>query len=154
MKSLSSRRANLVGAAVFLLLGVVTFAQMAGLGETADGSDPGAAGYPRLIAGVMMVLAVLLALQTDNGEPVARGRDALRVAGTIALLLVYVVTLEPLGYIISTIIMVLGTMLLMGIRSILALVIVPVSLALANFYVFYIAFGVPLPFAFLERLLS
>src|SRR5690606_5772736 len=134
-----------VGAAAFLLLGIVTFTQIAALGETADGSDPGAAGYPQLIAGVMMVLAVLLALQKDNGEPPARGGDALRVAGTIALLIGYVAMLEPLGYILSTVILILGTMLLMGIRSIISLVVVPIALALANFYVFYIAFGVPLP---------
>lgn len=154
MKSLTTRRANLIGAAVFLLLGVVTFAQMAGLNESADGSDPGAAGYPRLLAAIMIVLAVLLALQNDNGEPPARGRDALRVAGTVAVLVAYTVALEPLGYIASTVIMLVATMLLMGIRSILPLIVVPIAIALANFYVFYIAFGVPLPFTYLERLLS
>lgn len=154
MKSLAPRRANLVGAAVFLLLGVVTFAQMSLLDETADGSDPGAAGYPRIIAGFMIVLAVLLALQRDKGEPPARGRDALRVAGTVGMLVLYTVTLEPLGYIVATIIMLVGTMLLMGIRSIVPLIVMPIAVSLANFYVFYIAFGVPLPFAFLEGLLS
>lgn len=154
MKSPSTRRPNIVAAAAFLVLGVVVFAQMAGLDELADKSDPGAAGYPQLIAGIMIVLAVMLALQRDNGEPPVRARDALRVAGAVALLGVYVLTLEPLGYILSTMIMVVGTMLLMGIRSVLPLVIAPIVLSLSNFYLFYVAFGVPLPFSFLERLLS
>ncbi|MEE6281947.1 tripartite tricarboxylate transporter TctB family protein [Georgenia sp. MJ170] len=154
MESLKTRRANLVGAAAFLLLGLVTFAQMAGLDESADGSDPGAAGYPRLIAAIMIVLAVMLAMQHDNGEAPPRGRDALRVAGTVGMLVLYTLVLEPLGYIFATIILLIGTMLLMGIRSALLLVVVPVGLALANFYVFYVAFGVPLPFSSLERLLS
>jgi len=154
MESLTTRKSNLVGAAVFLLLGLVTFAQTSGLDESADGSDPGAAGYPRLIAAIMIVLAVMLALQHDNGEPPPRGRDALRVASTVGMLILYTLALEPLGYIPSTVLLLVGTMMLMGIRSILLLVVVPVGLALANFYVFYVAFGVPLPFSTLERLLS
>ncbi len=154
MNALSARRRNLVGASAFAILAVVVLTQMAGLEESSAGSDPGAAGYPSLIAGVMLVLAVLLALQTDHAvEPVPR-RDLLRVGATVLVLVAYVALLEPLGYVLATIALLVATLALMGVRSIVALVVAPVGVALANFYLFYTAFGVPLPFSFVERMLS
>lgn len=152
--SLANRRANLIAAAFLLGVGVIAFVQLGALDATAEGSDPGAAGYPRLIAGAIIVLAVLLALQEDNGEPPITVADALRVAATIGLIIGYVVLIDPLGYILATALFLVAAMLLMGIRSVIGLIVLPVGLSLVNFYVFSVAFGVPLPMAFLERWLS
>lgn len=154
MHVLTARRRNLVGAAAFVVIAVVVLTQMAGLEESRAESDPGAAGYPSLIAGLMLVLAVLLALQRDYAvDPVPR-RDLLRVAATVVALIAYVALLEPLGYILATVVLLVVTLMLMGVRSIAALVLAPIGVALANFYLFYAAFGVPLPFSFVERMLS
>lgn len=154
--SLKQRRAPLIGAGIFLLLGIITFAQTSGLDETGASHDPGAAGYPRLLAGTLIVLAMILSFQKDGGEgeTTVRGGNALRVVGTIGLLIVYAALMEPLGYILSTSVFLVATMLLMGIRNIAGLIALPVGLSLANFYIFYVAFGVSLPYAFLEGVLS
>lgn len=154
MHAVTDRRRNLIGASAFAILAVVVLTQMAGLEESSAGSDPGAAGYPSLIGAVMLVLAVLLALQHDHPvEPVAR-RDLARVAATVVVLVAYVIVLEPLGYVLATIALMAATLALMGVRSILALTLAPIGVALVNFYVFYTAFGVPLPFSSVERFLS
>ena len=154
MKTLHTRRANLVGSFIFLAIGVTTFAQMAGLNEQADSSDPGAAGYPKLLATLMIALAVLLAFQPDNGEDPPTRAGLLRVIAAIAVTFAYALVLVPLGYVVATALFVLATMLLMGIKSIPSLILMPIGLALVNFYLFYEAFGVPLPYTFIERLLT
>ncbi len=151
---LQTRKANLIGAFVFLLIGVVTFAQMAAIGEHPDGSDPGAAGYPNLIGGAMIVLAVLLAFQRDKKEATPTRGELLNVLAAIAATFAYIYAMHPLGYVLATALFLVVTMLLMGIRSIIALLVVPVGLAVLNFYLFYVAFGVPLPYSFIERLLT
>lgn len=154
MKSLHTRRANLVGSFIFLGIGVVTFAQMATLNENNDSSDPGAAGYPSLIAAVMIVLAVLLAFQRDIGEASLKRSELLRVATAIVVTFVYILVLSPLGYVVATVLFLVATLLLMGIRSLLVLILVPIGLTLIIFYLFYVGFGVPLPYTFIEGLLT
>lgn len=154
MHALSTRRHNLLAAVAFVVLAVVVLTQMAGLEENSADSDPGAAGYPSLIAAVMLVLAVLLTLQHDTARESVPRRDLVRVGATVAVLVAYVAVLEPLGYVLATIALLAATFALMGVRSAVALVVAPVVVALANFYLFYTAFGVPLPFSFVERMLS
>lgn len=154
MKSLwQSRGANLVSAFIFLAVALVTFAQMSVIGENRDGSDPGAAGYPNLIGGTMVVLAVLLAFQRDKKEAAPTRREFVNVLAAVAATVGYIWAMQPLGYVLSTVLFLVVTMLIMGIRSVVALIAMPVALALVNFYLFYVAFGIPLPYAFIEGIL-
>ncbi|GAB3264132.1 tripartite tricarboxylate transporter TctB family protein [Arthrobacter pigmenti] len=152
--NLTDRRGNLVASALLLLTGVVIFTQTADLGVTTDSSDPGAGGYPRLLAGILVVLAIALAFQRGTGDPLPSRWDGARILGVVVLLLAYTFALEPLGYILATALFLAGTMLLMEIRKILPLLVVPVTFSIVLFFVFYTVFGVPLPRQLLEGLIS
>ncbi|MBO1751112.1 tripartite tricarboxylate transporter TctB family protein [Actinotalea sp. BY-33] len=147
------RRGNLVAAAVLVAAGVTVFAQTAELAELDSGSDPGAAGYPRLLAGVLIALAVALAVQRGRGEAAPSRSGALRVAGAVVLVIAYALALEPLGYLTATAAFLLGAMLLIAVGRSWALLVVPVVFSLVVYLVFSTVFGIPLPRGPVEGLL-
>lgn len=148
------RTGNIVAAVLALIVGVTVFTQTAGLDESGASSDPGAAGYPRLIAGILIVMAVLLALQRGTGDALPSRADGLRVVGIVLLLVLYAVTFETIGYIAATALFLVAALLLMGIRQWVPLIVLPVLLSTGLFFLFYNIFGVSLPREFLERLIS
>ncbi|NJC21479.1 putative tricarboxylic transport membrane protein [Arthrobacter pigmenti] len=148
------RKGNVVAAGLLLIIGVLVFTQTTALGESGASSDPGAAGYPRLIAGVLIVLAVLLTLQRGTGDALPSRADGLRVVSVVVLLVTYALALEAIGYIAATAVFLAAALLLMGIRSWLPLILLPVGFSVALFLFFYNVFGVSLPREFLERLIS
>lgn len=150
----TTRTSNIIWSMVFILVGIIVFTQMGALDETATGSDPGAAGYPRLLAGIMLALAVGLGFQRGTGEAMPTRRDGLRVLAAVGLLVLYYLTINALGYILSTSIFVLGMMLVMGIRKVWLLILMPLAFSILVFVVFYTLFGVPLPRVFLEGFFS
>lgn len=149
-----SRKGNITAAVLLLITGTLVFVQTAGLDESSASSDPGAAGYPRLLAGALIVLAVLLSTQRGTDEPLPSLADGLRVIGSAVLLIVYALALEAIGYIAATALFLAAALMLMGIRRWLLLTLIPLGLSGALFYLFYTVFGVSLPREFLERLIS
>lgn len=147
------RRGNLVAAAVLVAVGVTVFARTAELAAMDSGSDPGAAGYPRLIAGALVVLAVGLALQRGSGEPAPSRSGGLRVGGAVVLVVGYALLLEPLGYLTATAAFLLGVMLLIAVHRSWALLVVPVVFSLIIYLLFSTVFGIPLPRGPVEGLL-
>lgn len=116
--------------------------------------DPGPAAFPRLIVGGVAILALLQLLEPGKGEEeLPRGRQALKVGGVLVLLLVYAAVLKPLGFIVSTVIFLVGALILAGVRRPLPLVLMPVGLAVVLFYVFYELLRVSLPRGVIEGLL-
>ena len=77
----------------------------------------------------------------------------MKVGGVLVLLLVYAAVLKPLGFIVSTIIFLVGALILAGVRRPLPLVLMPVGLAVVLFYVFYELLRVSLPRGVIEGLL-
>lgn len=148
------RTGNIVTAVLLLIVGVVVFTQMAGLDAQGDASDPGAAGYPSLLAGLLIILAIMLPFQADTGDPMPPLDSGLRVLGVVALLIAHYFLLGLIGYILATSLLLFGAMLLMGIRRILPLVLLPIVFSVSMFYLFYTVFGVALPRAFLEGFFS
>jgi putative tricarboxylic transport membrane protein len=69
------------------------------------------------------------------------------------LLFVYAAVLKPLGYIVSTVIFLVGALILADVRRPLSLVLMPVGLAVVLFYVFYELLRVSLPRGVIEGLL-
>lgn len=148
------RTGNIVAAVLLLIVGVLVFAQTGDLDVSGASSDPGAAGYPRLVAGSLIVLAVLLAFQRGADAPLPTRFDGLRVASIVILLVIYAFALEAIGYIAATALFLLAAMILMGIRRLLPLLLLPLVTSVSLFYIFYTIFGVSLPREFLERLIS
>lgn len=141
-------------AGVLLVFAVAVFAITLGFPGPAQPNDPGSAAFPRIIAGALAVLAVLQLARPRRGEELPRGAAALRVAGMVVLLVVYALVFEVLGFILSSVLFLLGALLLAGVRRPALLLIMPVAISVVLFYVFYNLLEVSLPAGFLESFLS
>lgn len=143
-------------ATVLVLLVVAGTVWAASMDLPAPGreSDPGAGGYPRLLAVVLAALALTLLPRSVGDEQFPRGRDAWRVIGVVAAIVGYVNLLAPLGYLMATTIFLVVALLLAGVRNVLALVIVSVTFSAAVYFTFYGVFDVSLPRGPLERMLT
>lgn len=143
-----------VAAGVLLILAIAVFAITLGFPGPGQPNDPGSAAFPRIVAGTLAVLAVLQLARPQRGEELPRGAAALRVMGIVTLLAVYAVVLEALGFILSSVLFLLGALLLAGVRRPSFLVVLPVGISVVLFYVFYNLLEVSLPTGFLEGFLS
>ena len=148
------RKGTLISTALLLVFAAVGFVLTLSFPAPAQPIDPGPAAFPRLIVGGLAIFALLQLLEPGNGEePLPRGRQALKVVGVLVLLLVYAAVLKPLGFIVSTIIFLVGALILAGVRRPFPLVLMPVGLAVVLFYVFYELLRVSLPRGVIEGLL-
>jgi putative tricarboxylic transport membrane protein len=148
------RKGTLVSTGLLLVFAAAGFVLTMGFPAPAQPLDPGPAAFPRLIAGGLAILALLQLLEPGKGEePLPRGRQALKVVGVLVLLLVYAAVLKPLGFIVSTIIFLVGALILAGVRRPFPLVLMPVGLAVVLFYVFYELLRVSLPRGVIKGLL-
>jgi putative tricarboxylic transport membrane protein len=148
------RKGTLISTGLLLAFAAAGFVLTLGFPAPAQPIDPGPAAFPRLIVGGLAIFALLQLLEPSKGEePLPRGRQALKVVGVLVLLLVYAVVLKPLGFIVSTIIFLVGALILAGVRRPLPLVLMPVGLAVVLFYVFYELLRVSLPRGVIEGLL-
>lgn len=148
------RKGTLISTALLLVFAAVGFVLTLSFPAPAQPIDPGPAAFPRLIVGGLAIFALLQLLEPGKGEePLPRGRQALKVVGVLVLLLVYAAMLKPLGYIVSTVIFLVGALILADVRRPLPLVLMPVGLAVVLFYVFYELLRVSLPRGVIEGLL-
>ena len=148
------RKGTLVSTGLLLVFAAAGFVLTMGFPAPAQPLDPGPAAFPRLIAGGLAILALLQLLEPGKGEePLPRGRQALKVVGVLVLLLVYAAVLKPLGYIVSTVIFLVGALILADVRRPLPLILMPGGLAVVLFYVFYELLRVSLPRGMIEGLL-
>lgn len=148
------RKANLIVASVFILLGTFVIAQTYQFQQTLITDNfLGATFFPRFVAYAMIALAVLLLVQTlrhpaREGEPRLRELFDSRIKVPLTALVVitaYVALMKPLGFIISTVLLNAAIFWLFRARSLLYLGIVPVAITLAVYQVFYKLLVVPLP---------
>ncbi len=148
-----NRTGNRVFAVLLLILAVGIFAATLGFPPPGQADDPGTATFPRMLAGALGVLAVLQILRPGEMEALPRGGGAIRVVGVVALLFVYSIVLEPLGFMLATMLFLAAALVLAGARNPLSLTLIPVGVSVALFYVFNQLLSVSLPRAFLEGLL-
>lgn len=144
---------NRVFAVLLLILAVGILAATLGFPPPGQADDPGSATFPRMLAGALLVLSALQFLRPGEMEALPRGGGAIRVAGIVALLFVYSMVLEPLGFMLSTMLFLAAALVLAGARGLLPLSLIPVGVSFALFYVFNQLLSVSLPRAFLEGIL-
>ena len=148
------RKGTLISTGLLLAFAAAGFVLSLSFPAPAQPIDPGPAAFPRLIVGGVAILALLQLLEPGKGEePLPRGRQALKVGGFLVLLLVYAAVLKPLGFIVSTVIFLVGALILAGVRLPHPLILTPVGLAVVLFYVFYELLRVSLPRGVIEGLL-
>lgn len=140
-------------AAIVIVLGAVILFLAFGFPAPGQPEDPGTAALPRLIGGALVVLGIMLLFNSEKNiflpEPGTRTRTGLIIVAGIA----YVFALTPLGFMLSSLIFMVLALLIMGIRSILRLVLVPIIVSVAVYYLFTDALGVYLPSGIIEGIL-
>ncbi|MGJ0185007.1 tripartite tricarboxylate transporter TctB family protein [Corynebacterium glyciniphilum] len=140
-------------AVTVIVLGAVVLFLAFGFPAPGQPEDPGTAALPRLIGGALVILGIMLLFNCEKNiflpEPGSRMRTGLIIVAGIA----YAFALTPLGFMLSSLIFMVIALLIMGIRSILRLVLVPIIVSVAVYYLFTDALGVYLPSGIIEGIL-
>ena len=145
-------RAFPVTALCFLLLGV---AYLAGSLRLPLGTNvrPGAGLFPLLVGVSLTVLSFLLLIFSlkqkesipKDQEPFPEGKDRQRVAAVAITLILFVVLLKPLGYGVSSTLLMAATLKLLGLRRWGKIVLISILTAAISYYLFDSLLGTPLP---------
>lgn len=144
---------DIVSAGLLLALAVAMLALTFNFPPPGQPNDPGTAAFPRIVGGALTIFAVLQLLRAEKGEPLPRGWAALRVFGILVLLAIYATVLEMLGFILATVLFLFCAILLAGARRPLYLILVPPTLSVALFYLFFRLLEVSLPRGLVEGVL-
>lgn len=133
------------------------------LRESASADFLPPATFAYVVGGVLLLLAVLLAVATARGDaPQAEeGEDVDLSGGTdvrtllllVAVLSVNVFLIETLGWAITGAILFTGAAWVLGSRHWVRDVAIGVALSVGTFYAFYVGLGVPLPAGILNGIL-
>lgn len=120
----------------------------------ANGLNPADRGYPRVLgallalAGLWNVIADLRERSVDEEPDVEYGRLVTwRVLAYIALIAVSIWLVTPIGFYPAAGLMLLGGLLIMGIRKPLMLIGFPVALIALGYVLFTVLLELPLPLA-------
>lgn len=134
-----------VAGVLLLALAVFVFVYSFTLPDPVQELDPGVAAFPRALAVVIGVLALVPLLRPQRGEALPRDGNAWRIIGTVLLLIGYALVLDVIGFVITTVLFILAELLLLGIRRPVTLIVMPLGVGLGLFYLFRVLLGVALP---------
>jgi putative tricarboxylic transport membrane protein len=142
---MSTRLGDTVAAGLLLAFAVGVFVYTFTFPVPLQPQDPGVTAFPRMVSALIAVLSLVLLLRPREGEPLPRGRPAVRVIVTVLFLGVYATILDPVGFVITTAVFLLAELLLIGVRRPILLVLVPLGVSVGLFYLFRVFLEVPLP---------
>jgi hypothetical protein len=135
--------------------GLVAFAFAASIFVAAGSYGPATALFPRAVAILMMIASALLAVRgffrASHHDELPR-RTVLLIAAVILLTLVYIVGVDYLGFVTSSLIFIPVTACLLGARNPVLIAAVAVMFVSSVAFLFKIVFGVPLPAEFVVRI--
>ncbi len=148
--------------AALALVGVLTLIDARGL-SVGFGDPVGPRVFPYVVGGVMIVLAVLLAVATARGD-VAEGEtgedvdlttppDWLTVGKLLGILILNMLLVDLLGWPITGALLFAGCAWALGSRTLLRDVLVGAVLSVASWYFFYVGLDVPLSPGILDGIL-
>jgi hypothetical protein len=138
-------RADHVAGAVFFVFGIVVFAVSGDL-PFGSLSSPGAGMMPKLMAGLMMGFALLVALGGESSPPLA----TIDWSGGWHALLVVIITgcavaaYQPLGFIVTMSLLVFALLVIVERRNLLIAAAYSIALTLFAYWLFGIALKSPL----------
>lgn len=107
--------------------------------------DPGIGAFPRIVAGLIGLLALILLAKPQEWEQFPRGSGAVRVVGTVVLVYLYYLALQPLGFVITTSLFLVLHLLLIGVRKPIPIIVVTAVGGYGLFSLFRNLLDVPLP---------
>ena len=154
---------EIVPAALLVLIGIYMVVDGHGLRTPATEGAIGPRFFPYVVGGGLIVVGTWLAVaiwrgdhaEPEQGEDVdAEARSDWRTLGALAgLMLLYVLILEPVGYLLSTIGLFAGTAYTLGARDPRSLVAVSLLAPFITFLVFTRLLGVYLPNGLLQAVI-
>ena len=146
------KKSDWILALIFIVLGCAVYALTCSFEQTlVVDSRVTAEFFPRIIAGAMILLALLHLFRCwrHGSAPEPEGLWSLaaftRPALVAILIVAYVLALEPLGFIIATFALCVMLMYVTGNRTLVSLLVFPAALSVSVYAVFYKLLVVPLP---------
>ncbi|WP_291480357.1 tripartite tricarboxylate transporter TctB family protein [Corynebacterium sp.] len=140
-------------AGLIVALGAFLLVQAFGFPEPGQPEDPGTAALPRLIGAALVVLGIMLVFNSEKNTFLPDAGSRVRTILIVVAGVAYTFALTPLGFTLSTLIFMVIGLLIMGVRSIVRLVLVPVVVSVAVYYLFTDALGVYLPTGVIEGIM-
>ena len=145
-------RALPVTAVSFLLLGIAYLAASIRL-PLGTKIRPGAGLFPLLVGVSLTTLSALVLISSlkqkeessKDKEPFPEGEDRRRVAAMAVTLILFVILLKPLGYIVSSALLLAATFRLLGLQSWGKIIPISILTAAISYYVFDSLLGTLLP---------
>lgn len=119
-----------------------------------SGSDPGPAVYPQLILGLIAFCAVAIMASRPEAEGEQQARSWKIVLGVFGSLVAYVFCLQFIGYIVSTSIFLVLTLILAGERRWGVAALYAAGLSLGLYFIFSTYLSVSLPIGLVEEILQ
>ncbi|MDR7304412.1 tripartite tricarboxylate transporter TctB family protein [Haloactinomyces albus] len=147
------RTGDMVIAGLLLVLAVTMYVITLGFPAPGQSADPGTAAFPRLIAILLAVLSVILLVRPARVSLLPPKHELARVAGVLVLAVAYAWLFKPLGFILATVLFMVGALLLAGVRRPLRLTLGAVGVAAAMYFLFSVLLEVYLPEGIIEGVL-
>ncbi|HZK55206.1 MAG TPA: tripartite tricarboxylate transporter TctB family protein [Desulfosporosinus sp.] len=110
-----------------------------------EATEVGAAFMPRVYAGALIILSVILFVQSIKSKEDDDSGDFKMVAITMGVIAGYIVLTPMLGFYISTLVSVLALLLFSRIRKPILLITMPVGISLFIYICFQKLLHVPIP---------
>ncbi|GHU07731.1 hypothetical protein FACS1894158_16350 [Betaproteobacteria bacterium] len=144
----NTRRADFVMGLLFVFLAIFWFVEAEGMLKVDAGLGPG--DYPKVVASGFFIFGLLLTLSSlfkglPKKETSMDRKAALRLIIFVAVTLLYVQLMKPIGFLLSTPFYLFFGMWFFGYRKYLIAVVSSVGMTAAIYIVFRLIFQVMLP---------
>jgi putative tricarboxylic transport membrane protein len=148
-------RAERIGAAVVLLLGSGYLWVAIFMEEVTIGDPLGPKAFPIILGALMTALGFSLLIRPVGvSQPRSFGRAVACPAVLAVLLGAYSFSIEWIGYPVATFLFLLVASRLLGEKSWMAGLVIPLAISLGVFGLFTRVLDIPLPLGFIEKLLE
>jgi len=140
------RMKMMIFSAIVVAFGILVVFSTYRFGSTFISHDIGPAVYPRILGWLTIIMGVFMAIpikQKDSTE--ATPIFSLKFGMHVVYMVVFLLLFEPLGFILSSIMILIPFMIIMGERRLSRLIIFPIASAIVLHIVFTKLLNVPLP---------
>jgi putative tricarboxylic transport membrane protein len=144
--------ADIAGSLILILVGIVAIIGAIGL-HVGTPTEPQPGFFPFMSGAFILVLSSIILVQgwLGRGNRPAKFGEVRRPALLVVALIAFVAVLEPLGYLITSLIIVALVLRIMGIRSWRVLLTTSFAMSIGTFVLFDRLLGIALPVGILSR---
>ncbi len=148
-------RAERIGATVVLLLGAGYLWEAIFMEEVTIGDPLGPKVFPIILGALMVALGFSLLIRPVGGSPSQSFTRTAACALVLAVLLcAYSFGIESIGYPVATFLFLFVASRLLGEKSWVAGLVIPLALSLGVYGLFTRVLDIPLPLGFIEKLME